>query len=432
MRLNEQLYEVLNYNFGCYDIKQQYVDELLKKWKENKQNIKDKFFHGNLILTYDLEKIDIDLESEFTYSNYRYFIGWQTINILKKYYNDNEVEAITDIIKLISVEEYSYNKLEKNYGEYGKKGARFTKFLKNVVKNKDAAEELINKYSMNIQNLKLSGQLCISIHPLDYITVSENNNNWHSCHSINGSYFAGNLSYIADASTVVIYIKSKEDTQLENFPHGLLWNNKKWRVLAHFDENYNTIIFNRQYPYLNNNIINVIKDTFLKEWNFNIELTNDKNFKVNIHNYSPNEPTNNGKNAPLFYSDLLLARYNKNNKRYIFCNEKQNDYADFYIGEYVPCLSCGYELNLSEGVVCSSCNDNYDICEICGCPIHNEDTYLIKNYLICSDCHDNYVVYCERCDQAILTTAMDYISNDYGIFCEYCWKEKRIELEEEE
>ena len=93
----------------------------------------------------------------------------------------------------------------------------------------------------NCDNLK--GTLCLSIHPLDYMTMSDNDNNWHSCMSWKhcGEYRGGTVEMMNSPMVVVAYLKSNNST-MENG-----WNNKKWRTLAIVNKHMITTIKN--YPY---------------------------------------------------------------------------------------------------------------------------------------------------------------------------------------
>lgn len=84
---------------------------------------------------------------------------------------------------------------------------------------------------MLIQEDKVTGILCLSIHPLDYLSLSENTYNWRSCHALDGEYRAGNLSYMMDNTTVVCYLKGEDEAELPHFPAEVKWNSKKWRML---------------------------------------------------------------------------------------------------------------------------------------------------------------------------------------------------------
>ena len=112
-----------------------------------------------------------------------------------------------------------------------RKGTKIVKAFKHFVKDERCLTDIQNAASRIIQENKIEGKLCFSIHPLDYLSSSENTHNWRSCHALDGEYRAGNLSYMMDTSTIVCYIKSDEEENLPNFPKDIKWNSKKWRVL---------------------------------------------------------------------------------------------------------------------------------------------------------------------------------------------------------
>ena len=76
----------------------------------------------------------------------------------------------------------------------------------------------------------------MSIDPYDFLSISDNNHNWSSCHNLfDGEYRVGNLNYMADSVTMVGYYCSNDlfDEELEAFGNIKTWNSKKWRVLIH-------------------------------------------------------------------------------------------------------------------------------------------------------------------------------------------------------
>ena len=119
-------------------------------------------------------------------------------------------------------------------------------------------KELQSEASRMIQQDSITGILGLSIHPLDYLSISENVANWRSCHSLDGIYRAGNLSYMFDRSTIIAYLRSEDDVQLPHFPEGLLWNNKKWRMLLHFDSQCHLLIHSKAYPFSSSGAYNPI------------------------------------------------------------------------------------------------------------------------------------------------------------------------------
>ena len=72
------------------------------------------------------------------------------------------------------------------------KGMKLVRAFKYFEKNKIVLEEIQNLASRYLQEDKVKGTLCFSVHPLDFLSLSENTYNWRSCHSLDGEYRAGN------------------------------------------------------------------------------------------------------------------------------------------------------------------------------------------------------------------------------------------------
>ena len=88
----------------------------------------------------------------------------------------------------------------------------------------------------------------MSVHPLDFLSLSENGHNWRTCHSLDGDYRAGNISYLLDDVTFIAYLKAQDNYYLPNFPTSIPWNSKKWRVLLHLSKDKNLLMAGKQYP----------------------------------------------------------------------------------------------------------------------------------------------------------------------------------------
>ena len=92
-----------------------------------------------------------------------------------------------------------------------------------------------NFLSSIINQNGVKGTLCLSIHPLDYLTLSDNCCDWSSCLSWmdNQCFSIGPIAAMNDAFVVVAYIKSKTDMEIGG---GYEWNSKKWRQLYLVDQ----------------------------------------------------------------------------------------------------------------------------------------------------------------------------------------------------
>ena len=97
-------------------------------------------------------------------------------------------------------------------------------------------------------NDKKKGYLTISIHPLDFMTMSDNASKWKSCMSWKdqGCYRIGTIEMMNSNNVFCVYYTSKkEDT---GFSFGdYEWNDKKWRSLIIATKDI--IVANKAYPY---------------------------------------------------------------------------------------------------------------------------------------------------------------------------------------
>ena len=105
-------------------------------------------------------------------------------------------------------------------------GMKLMKSLKYFENNKEALECIQNKGSAYIQENCVKGTLCFSVHPLDFLSLSENPYHWRSCHALDGDYRMGNLSYMMDTSTIICYLRGIKETTLDRFPDDVMWNGK--------------------------------------------------------------------------------------------------------------------------------------------------------------------------------------------------------------
>lgn len=112
-------------------------------------------------------------------------------------------------------------------------GMKITKILKILAELASEKDEYILElyedfrieHSKILQMKKLRGTLCLSIHPLDFITMSDNSYNWKSCMSWEdvGCYRTGTLEMMNSPIVLVAYLKGSKEYKG--------WNSKKWRTL---------------------------------------------------------------------------------------------------------------------------------------------------------------------------------------------------------
>ena len=122
----------------------------------------------------------------------------------------------------------------------------------------------LQKTAQNHKNVK------DRVHPLDFLSTSENTHNWRSCHALDGEYRSGNLSHMVDHSTVICYLKSGREEKLPNFPPDVLWNSKKWRVLFYMADRWDMVFAGRQYPFSTETGLDYVKNKVFPKANLGL------------------------------------------------------------------------------------------------------------------------------------------------------------------
>lgn len=196
----------------------------------------------------------------------------------------------------------------------------------------------------------------ISIHPLDYMTMSDNSNNWSSCMSWSddGCYKAGTVEMLNSPLVLVAYASSSSPyTPFNNFS----WNNKIWRQLFIFDPS--TGIFSiKAYP--NENA------ALTKEILSQLAVLAKKNFSLEpspIEEYDPDEAN---PHAIYFRTNRM---YNDFGATTHFASYFPNvqDHKEITYSGLAECISCGeidFPFNDSEELFCY--NVPCWVCANCG------------------------------------------------------------------
>ncbi len=421
-----------------------HTDELFENWKKNKS----KFIEWLGGLTYEYPDVSFELSEE------------QRDNLVQdflleahRYLPDDEYNDLQRLV-MKNIESFFNNLICYDYEDTPiKKGMRLSKAFKYIIKDKDLMTQIQQIASMYIQKGKISGTLCLSVHPLDYLSISENNCNWRSCHALDGEYCAGNLSYMSDACTVICYLKTHEDEQLNRFPDGLKWNNKKWRVLLFFGEDdFNPVFLGRQYPFDIDGILPFLEIEVLKGhyYDFQNDYIDHLGKLGTPAEYIALE-TGHGiveflnkfdviqDESELHYNDLLQSNYYKP-----YYTSKINLFTKIQprvrVGSKVKCLCCGerYILSGQREMVCGVCSDEIygayrENCAICGDRHDIEDMYLVSGSVygdyVCQACYeDGEVAYCQNCGELFYSDDLVYVDDLDCYYCTDCYADLKEEM----
>ena len=254
--------------------------------------------------------------------------------------------------------------------------------------------------SQCLNDAHISATLCVSIHPMDYMTASWNNCNWRSCMCWeDGEYRRGVIEMMNSPYVVAVYIESDDRPLRIN---NQTWNSKRWREF--FIVHPNMISGIKGYPFWNRGLeataLEWLRELFLPTFESkDIKLHNSIiTYSVNGSNHCPPFTVNalNIKNVdidmtcgPAMYNDFYGTNsyqcyptdqmaHCENNRCYI-------DYSG--ASECVYCGSINSDFD-NEGIL--GCNDCIEIkyCAICGERIGaDENTFTIGGIEYCADCY---------------------------------------------
>ena len=437
------------------------IDYLFETWEKNKSRFIQRF--GGLIYEWP-EPIEFALDPKEKRSR-----AMEFANSVSDVYNNPELAEFIDE----NIDTFFENRVSKNLGEKIPEGMKLIKAFKFFESNRATLRSIQDYASQLIQENKIKGTLCFSVHPLDFLSSSENTYNWRSCHALDGEYRAGNLSYMLDETTFMVYLKGADNQKLYSFGD-IGWNSKKWRMLIHSAINDDIIFAGRQYPFNSKNGIDIV----LNIYNNLLSRENFRGSKYNsyggwradyVDSYIPYDATENA------YPIELNSRYIIYNKQLVEINQAVKEgpnslnYNDvlrstcynypyytilnpwFYhdvdtllrnpivIGMEVPCLHCGDELiHNSETMRCDDCelkfgtedNDVYSSCDCCGARIYVDDAISVGDDgdLVCDLCYDTQCFVCECCDNVYYDTdrvfvPSKYCEDDGSWYCRRCYED---------
>lgn len=400
--------------------------EIVEEWYKAKAPY-IKLFDGetSILIKEDLEVFFDDEKKERQFKNF-----------LEEIYNNKEICECkaadnTWFVKFLEANKEGFFKnrvITDNPTLKIKKGMKLSKAFKYFISDGELCREIQDLASRYIQPSKITGDLYLSVDPLDFLTVSENNNNWRSCHSLDGQYRAGNLNYMLDDTTLVAYLAPKEPTQLKSFPKKMLWNNKKWRMLIHTNQFKSVCYYNRQYPFDDDTLLEWVGSEVAYLSHFRLKEPHRIGFKmINMgektdtaleYNYILGEQSRVydsreviDDSEALGYTDLKYSpHYNiiastKGTSFYkTICESSENmeewDDAfhqefDITIGRKCKCLKCGSRyIERENSFLCEWCIAEEDLdedvffrCEQCGRRFYdNDEVFELEGVFLCKEC----------------------------------------------
>lgn len=397
------------------------LDYILREWNKSKQTLFN-IFGEKLMLEKEIQVEDGDNKKIREINNYLNSTnpGTNFINSVRKLFefNGTYFENTYATYNLTQAKQLFTNRVAKEFSYRNKdykvikvpEGAKVMRVLQRIAKEFDLPDfEIFRNHISRITEIRKSKiKFTLSIHPLDYMTMSDNANGWESCMNWTqgpGSYRAGTIEMMNSPVVVVAYITTKPyypaNTSIE-------WTSKSWRELIIVHPN--TICSVKSYPYYNiafdKALVNWLADLVEEktEWRYNrkkpqeslesrsyIEAWQDKDDKDNhfLLYFETNE----------MYNDFG----NTDNYGIFSINPPDNKYHTSTINYsgLMTCMCCGesnYYSDDTEAVICEDCEPSI-YCYCCGERVNTNDAIEVDGEWVCEDCY-NDLNRCMCCEDA--------------------------------
>lgn len=286
---------------------------------------------------------------------------------------------------------------------------------------------LYAKFSDDINPLTVKTTTILSVHWMDFLTMSRGNS-WSSCHGIesnasySGCYKAGCLSYANDRVSLIFY--TVDNSYNGNTP----WKEKKITRQVFFYKD-GVLVQERLYPQCNDNDTGTGANSQVRQYRTIVESI----FAVceNRPNlWKKHKQVNIDKNDDCFmYDDWNCFR----NWKICFNDIDEEREFDILVGSESYCLNCGKlkedcsHDDDAKSLMCKSCYNREEECCECGEMHDPDDMNLIDGNYYCPSCsfyctyHDDYEVR----DNEVHVRNYGYVCQDAlnsgdFTYCEHC------------
>ena len=345
-----------------------------------------------------------------------------------------------------------------------------------------AFEDMRIKHSMIFNDATLTGILCISIHPLDFMTMSDNASDWSSCMSWtdDGCYRTGTVEMMNSNCVICAYLASDKENMIFdktkiNVP-AYTWNNKKWRQLFYCTNDI--ILGGKAYPYqckaITKEVLSILRVLAKKNWNVDYDYGIEKYQDMkHINSICRMEKTKDYRrfypkkhniviDTKTMYNDFI----NAHDIDYWCIRNKVKKNLILNVSGPVPCIRCGdhsvverydyddldwidkYEVSeyddadyntrytAPKRLLCKSCITDYQ-CDICNAvegvnisspviELHNELLLGRRTIKICKSCFFKSLYVCPTCNKPFIYRPLEYANKVIGLHESYDGTPKQL------
>ena len=328
------------------------------------------------------------------------FEEYTTVHSLQKTTNIYKQSFIQDeLTQMFRYDNFKAGTLHKDYSfvreEKRLKIPEGTKIMKAIRKmlvfagypNMDLFESFRNEISNLTTSKHIKTNLVFSIHPIDFLTMSDNSLGWHSCMSWmqHGGFSTGPIEMMNSNMIILAYLESSKQFQfnMHDIP------NKSWRTLLYVHKDI--LLAGKSYPYINDKITLKVLDSMREllynnlKWKYqyiNQEYRDLRGYHSNDYVRCSTTPRNSQKNQ---------------HKILIYTNGMYNDLIESNITTYWCCRNWVPKLLMLNASGIANCM-------LCGKPIvtqkeinesYDNDLEIHGNTKVCYDCYRD--CYCSCC-----------------------------------
>lgn len=251
----------------------------------------------------------------------------------------------------------------------------------------------------SLNPLTIEKTALLSIHPCDFLEMSNRDNEWHSCHKLNGGlYQSGCLSYMCNEVSMVFYtVDNNIKDHFYRYP-------KIHREMFFFKDGY--LFQSRLYPqdYYEpmdqyRSIVQKAMATCLDKPN--LWVFKEKRSEFEKHLLTADNSTHYTDYD--YYGNLSILR-------------DSSDYCVLEIGSQSRCVCCGKHFVNASEIKCDSCEHTV-VCKDCGRTVSRQDA-IYTDAFYCKSCA--YV--CATCGTAVHGTMYPAINKKGELItiCENC------------
>ena len=397
------------------------LDYILREWNKSKQTLFN-IFGEKLMLEKEIQVEDGDNKKIREINNYLNSTnpGTDFINSVRKLFtfNGTYFEDTYATYNLTQAKQLFTNRVAKEFSYRNKdnkvikvpEGAKVMRVLQKIAKEFDLPDfEIFRNHISRITEIRKSKiKFTLSIHPLDYMTMSDNANGWESCMNWTqgpGSYRAGTIEMMNSPMVVVAYITTKpyypENTSIE-------WTSKSWRELIIVHPN--TICSVKSYPYYNiafdKALVNWLADLVEEktEWRYNRKKPQENLESCsNIKAWQDKEDKDNYFLLHFETNEMYNDFGNTDNYGIFSISPPDNKYHTSTINYsgLMTCMCCGengYWSDDTETVICEDCEPSIYCC-CCDERVNINDAIEVDGEWVCEDCY-NDLHRCMCCEDA--------------------------------